>query len=322
MHHVAICFSDASGVYYKQAAVTAASVFANANGALCLHVLHDESLAPEARDLLASLPEKEGHSLCFHLVPEISDDIEAFMPANINKGALYRLLLAELLPEADTVLYLDCDVVCECDPAELFAHDVTGFFMGAVPFGPKKQPYFIRRMGLDARRYINSGVLLLNLKKLRAELPDLKSELSAIIKAHEEKSADQEALNIFFNKRDNAFLFLPERYNCRIWQRDHPVLEFEDYKGKILHFSGKKPWEEFSHASIHYWKYHSRLFPEDKVFDLMVGLPCHEFASLCAFMLRHALLRRGVRLLYLFKKDGLVKTLWHRLVRGSGEKRS
>ena len=48
--HVALCFSDASGSYYKHALVTAASVLANTNSPVTLHLVHDETLGAEAKN--------------------------------------------------------------------------------------------------------------------------------------------------------------------------------------------------------------------------------------------------------------------------------
>jgi lipopolysaccharide biosynthesis glycosyltransferase len=321
MHHVALCFSDSSGGYYKHALVTAASVFANAAGNLCLHVVHDDTLSGKARTHFSALPVKPGHSLVFHNASDVPPEIEAHMPRDFNRGALFRLMLPEMLPDIDSVLYLDCDIVCECDAAEVFEHDISPVCMGAVRFGKKKVPYFVRRMGLDEKRYINSGVLLLNLKKLRQDLPDLIPRLFAVIRDHHAKCTDQEALNIFFNRRDDAFLFLPERFNLRIWQKNHAVLPLPAYKGNILHFSGKKPWEQFTHAGIYYWKHYAALFPGEPVFERMTRLPSYEHAELCEYMLKNRLARDFVRRLYEMRQLGVFRALFKRMTQVSGASR-
>ncbi|MDR0338924.1 MAG: hypothetical protein LBH65_01450 [Desulfovibrio sp.] len=320
MLHVCLCFADFSGDYYKRALVTAASVFANTASPVCLHVVHDDTLDPEAARRFNALADGRGKQVQLHNAQKVPEDIERQMPRAINRGSLYRLMLPEILP-CERVLYLDCDIVCECDVFEVLSQDIGDCFMGATRFGKERVPYFVKRQGLDASRYINSGVLLLNLDKLRRDMPNFIATLFNAIKEYDGKVTDQEALNIVFNKRPDAFFFMPEAYNFRIWQKDHAALPLSDYAGKILHFSGRKPWEQFSHASIHYWKYHSALFPDDKVFERIITLPSYEYAHLCAFMLRARFARRLVRRLYECREKGLFKTLFDRMTQGSGESR-
>lgn len=320
MHHVAICLSDPSGGYYKHALVTAASVFANTGGAVRLHVVHDDTLSAEAKKRFHALADSDGKEVRLYNAGNIPPEIEARVPENLGRGALFRLMLPDILAE-DLVLYLDCDIVCECDVAGVFAHDVSRVLLGAVRFGPERVPYFVKRMHLDSSRYFNTGVLLMNLKKLRAEAPDLIPALFALIAAHTGKCTDQEALNIYCNKRSDSLVFLPDDYNFRIWQKDHSALALDGYAGKILHFAGRKPWEQFSHAAMHYWKYYCALFPDENVFERIIRMPAYEYSELCAFMLRTRLARRLVRRMYEMREKGLFKALFDRLTQGSGEER-
>ena len=48
MNHVALCFTDITGAYYKHALVTALSILDNTKKPLCLHLIHDDTLSGDA----------------------------------------------------------------------------------------------------------------------------------------------------------------------------------------------------------------------------------------------------------------------------------
>ncbi len=84
----------------------------------------------------------------------------------------FRLFIASMFPQYDKGIYIDSDIVLEEDIAELFNIDIGDNFIGACrdasiegiePF----QNYVEKAVGVDREDYINSGVLLMNLKKLR-----------------------------------------------------------------------------------------------------------------------------------------------------------
>lgn len=86
------------------------------------------------------------------------------MSESPNLGSSYTpyamlRLFADLLPLPDRVLYLDVDTVCHGDIAPLFHLDLQGAEYGAAPDYLGR--IFIRR------DYVNSGVLLLDLARIR-----------------------------------------------------------------------------------------------------------------------------------------------------------
>lgn len=317
MLDAAICFFDSSGHYYKQALITAASLFSNSSVPVRLHVVVGNAPDSNVQNRFEALAAETKGEIVWHKAPKVPEDIARRLESWLGIGALFRLMLPQLVQQK-RLLYLDCDVVCECDAAKTLAYDLEGAFLGVVPFGQKKLPYFVKRLKLDPHRYFNSGVMLMNLERFRKDMPDLIKRTADIILAHNGKMADQEALNILFNKWPGALRLMPEFFNFRIWQENHACLPLPEYKGKFLHFSGRKPWEQFTHAGIYYWKYYNRLFPDDDIFATITLLPSYEHAELCTYMLTHKLARGFVRRLYEFKEKGVLATVFHRLTQGSG----
>lgn len=86
------------------------------------------------------------------------------------KEIYYRFFAAKYLPESlNRVLYLDPDLIVNSSAKELYSIPMEGcYFAAASHTGPLLQKMNELRLGMeDKSPYINSGVMLMNLKKLR-----------------------------------------------------------------------------------------------------------------------------------------------------------
>ncbi len=84
----------------------------------------------------------------------------------------YRLFIASLFPQYDKILYLDCDLVVLGDISELYHIDLGENILGAAPeqfvrSTEKFRRYAKEALGLDPDRYVNAGVLVINLAEFR-----------------------------------------------------------------------------------------------------------------------------------------------------------
>ncbi len=84
----------------------------------------------------------------------------------------FRLFIPTMFPQYDKGIYIDSDVVLNGDIAELFDIDIGDNFIGAcndlsIADTPPLVAYTENAIGVKANEYINSGVLLMNLKKMR-----------------------------------------------------------------------------------------------------------------------------------------------------------
>lgn len=86
----------------------------------------------------------------------------------------FRLFIADMFPEYDKAVYIDSDVVVAGDLADLYNIDINDNYIAACPDHsvvdiPELALYMEKAIGTSKHQYINSGVLLLNLKRLREE---------------------------------------------------------------------------------------------------------------------------------------------------------
>ena len=96
---------------------------------------------------------------------EIDNIYEEFTKNNdFPKSAYARLFTENISDKIDKILYLDCDTVIVNDISGLWNTDIDEYYFAGVQ--DPIQRFNVELVGLSKEyRYINSGVLLINLKK-------------------------------------------------------------------------------------------------------------------------------------------------------------
>lgn len=117
--------------------------------------------------------------------------------------AMMRLVLPEIFPDVDRILYLDCDTLVLRDIGELFEIDLHGRLMGAVAEPLKSRPWV---------SYYNAGVLLMDLAMLRDS--HKQAEMVRMINAMKFSFPDQDVLNACCL---NQIFTLNPTYNSNRW---------------------------------------------------------------------------------------------------------
>lgn len=141
-------------------------------------------------------------------------------------------LLCDLVPEMpDKLLYLDCDIMFNRDITELYDKDVQN-----VEYASSRDhygKYFINP------NYINAGVLLFNLKKMKQT--KILQKARQILRDKKLLFADQSALYRATTKK----LMLPQKFNDQKFLHKHTV---------VRHFSKRLFWLPYPHTqNIKQW---------------------------------------------------------------------
>ena len=184
-----------------------------------------------------------------------------YTDARYSEAASFRLLLPELLPEYEKILYLDCDIVVRQDMGVLYRNtDLEDNYLAAVYEAPiEGQAERIKALGCIPGPYFNSGMSLMPLKQMREE------KVSArLLKACEKdymEFPDQDALNQVCQGRVLPIspvyngirtFFLPQ------YKRDFYAVYSTDLWEQIqregnIHYTGEKPWAIFSVKFGEWW---------------------------------------------------------------------
>lgn len=211
---------------------------------------------------------------------------DAYEVRGISTGAYFRLMLPGLLPTVDKILYTDVDVLFLDSPYKIWQTPMDDCVLGAVKatvnFSDKwewnsDRPYW-KYLDEMKGRYINSGVLLLNLSEIRKRNLEEQWNTWAKEKLYYQ---DQDILNITCK---DAIYYLPPRYNrfAYIEEKDYDRFVSEGIMTEaecrealehpvILHYAGDKPWKRYdTNLGYLWWEYvNSRpelacLFDEEK----------------------------------------------------------
>ncbi|NIZ47297.1 glycosyltransferase family 8 protein [Entomospira nematocerorum] len=175
------------------------------------------------RDLVAQLQPQA----CVQFL-DITDEQDRKIPSigPWGKEANYRGLLPDLVPHLDRILYLDADTLVLEDLSHLFQIDLNDYPYAAtadidrhdsnlMPIASKEHNYRMKHL-LFRYGYMNTGVLLLNLKYWREHhWQEEFIRLLNLIDTHKFVSLpDQDVLN-YLAIRDgvNRIYYLPSTYN-------------------------------------------------------------------------------------------------------------
>lgn len=160
-----------------------------------------------------------------------------------------KLLIPQKLPaDIERFLFLDVDIIINHDIEELYHTDLNGFTFAACD-DFKFQEAHRNRLGIKyTEEYINSGVMVVNLKAWRKK--EKRCPMAKFLKAYKEVlNNDQDGLAIYFRKeikllsnKWNVTTFYFEQ-NPRVLDKYLPEVEEMRNHPYIIHFCEPiKPW--------------------------------------------------------------------------------
>ena len=172
----------------------------------------------------------------------------------ITKETYYRLFAPLFLPESvDRVLYIDPDTVVINSLKDFYYTDfgsnvIVGakHFTGLIDIWNRKR-LFMRK----SPRYINAGVILMNIEELRKDFSPERIHKVVAKKLPRLFLADQDALNILYDGKikvyDEYKINLDERaFSRKLKEMSlEEALEMVKSSTMIIHYDGKfKPWHD------------------------------------------------------------------------------
>lgn len=139
-----------------------------------IYVLNAEMNTPDCAELKKY--EEEDFRITFVSVSQQIEKVKsALQLRDYYTGATYyRIFIAGMFPQYEKALYIDSDTVLLGDVSELFNVDLRDNLIGAIPDGavaavPAFRTYTKETLGIDAEKYFNAGVILMNLTQFRKE---------------------------------------------------------------------------------------------------------------------------------------------------------
>jgi len=278
--HIVLAVYDPKGTYSQHAGVVMLSIFEHTDNLVCIHILHDETLTERNRSFLTETAENFAQKVEFHDVSthvgRLGDEIiQHAQGTKYSVGMMFRLLIPEALP-LEKVIYLDCDIVVSMDIRELWDIPLDDFSIAGVrdvanESGLKLELskfYRWKLIDCDPKTYINSGVMLMNLTRIRQKF-GLTEQYPLWFNQykHLAHTPDQDFINWRF--LDDIKL-IDNKFNNYCGRNVYPG-------GSIMHAIKIKPWKGIDNSDIDrlYWTSYlktpwGRLAPE-KVVDTLLS---------------------------------------------------
>ncbi|MBO5358850.1 MAG: glycosyltransferase family 8 protein [Clostridia bacterium] len=166
----------------------------------------------------------------------------------------FRLFIPAMFPQYDKGIYIDSDVVFTDDIAKLFDTDIGENLIGAcndlsIADITPLVAYTENAIGVKKEEYINSGVLLMNLKKMRE--CDFEGHFLSLLNTYHFDSIapDQDYINAMCNGK---IYYLDKSWDAMPCDTKPPLL-----KTHIIHYNlFSKPWcYDGVQYSDEFWKY-------------------------------------------------------------------
>ncbi len=192
---------------------------------------------------------------------DISDRIETIKSyfKNVYHFSIvtyYRLFIASLFPQYDKIVYLDCDLVVTGDISELYNTELGENILGAVPDQyvgntTEFRSYAEKAIGVDADRYFNAGVLVINLKEFRKN--KIEEKFIELITKYNFDLLDPDQAYLNYLCKDKI-QFLPNG-----WNKEPMPLPCEGEKNIVHYALYKKPWQyDDVMYGEYFWEYAER----------------------------------------------------------------
>ena len=244
---------SANEKYVSQACIMLNSLFqSNINNDFNIYLFHSSLNADDIQDI-RNICDKYNKKRVVKFIPCVVKDNyfkDAVINTHVTKEAYYRLLLSELIKDNNIkrILYLDVDLIVKESIDKLYNYNFKKetVFVGCIDKVSKdiELDRYTRLNIPRDKKYINSGVLLINVQNFRniVRIRDILQYLSdnnSVIK-HE----DQDVINaMYYNYIEYVdvckYNFIPTLFKKEL-----------DYKEKtdnavIIHFAGAqfdKPW--------------------------------------------------------------------------------
>ncbi len=200
------------------------------------------------------LLENENFQIEFADISEATKELAQELPNlyHFSIAAWYRLFIQSLFPKYDKVLYLYCDIVVMGDISELYNTDLHGCTLGGcadriIPNVKEFAEYTRFCIGVDAKNYINSGILVMDLKKFREQ--GIEEKFIHIMNKYNCEIVDPDQAYINFLCKDKIH-YLPISWN-------RPAVEFVECETpNIIHYNLYiKPWQDKVFLDEHFWHY-------------------------------------------------------------------
>ncbi len=190
---------------------------------------------------------------------------------HVSTAALLKFALPSILDDLDCILYADSDILFRKGFEKIFDININDVYAAVVKDMPTYESDHLQELGLC--EYFNSGIMYLNLKRMRED--DVERKLLEYKKNEKiHLFMDQDAFNvvmgqnvIFIHPQYNLIYDIYRKYDCKQIALFYGISEKRaidlDQSAYVLHMAGaRKPWNDLESEQLYEWLFYMKNFEE------------------------------------------------------------
>ena len=216
---------DNNGIYISLVSMTSALENNNKEkNILIYHLLLSHDFNKKKIEYFESLKEKYDFRINYYIIPNIFNKYKKW---RYSSTIYFKLLIPLIFPDYERIIFLDADTLIFKDISEMFNLPFNDNYVLGYPF---HTPWMVTINGKHPKIYINSGVLLININKIRKDYKDI--ELIQFTLKNSEKLffPEQDGMNYIFHEKIGL---LPLKYGIYLYGNITEYLKGYSYKLKI-----------------------------------------------------------------------------------------
>ena len=238
--HIAIS-SDNRYVYPYIVSLTSLLDNRNESTFYIIHVLFDNYFSKNNIDKIKTVVDNFGKNRTEVVFHNIGVDFKKANLGCFGRATYYRIKLPSLLPDVNRIIYIDGDTLNLKDLTEMYNIKLNeGMYLSAI-LDRVTMVKEIAELGIKINKYVNAGVLLMDLKTMREK--SIEKILRDFIDTHFLKTVDQTAINAMCNK------------NIQIMSYKYVVPPLSSYEELVKYNSGQETMYKVSESEL-YNAYH------------------------------------------------------------------
>ena len=162
------------------------------NNILIYYLLLSFDFSIDKIEIFESLKKHYKVVINYYIIPNIFTNISKWKD---SYTVYYKLLLPLMFPNIERMIFLDGDTLIFKDILEMYQLDFKDKYILGYPFHSRE---VFERLKKTSKYYINAGVLLMNLSKMRESNLDLEVLLYTIKNSEKFSFLEQDTINIIY----------------------------------------------------------------------------------------------------------------------------
>ena len=222
-----------------------------------IHILFDKSIDDNFLGKINSTIYRLGENSVNVIFHKMGDDFNNYPTPFLPKSILYRLSLSSLLPDIDKIIYIDSDVLNFRDLSEMYNIELKDDIYYCGQLDHVNIAKEINRLRIYPEKYINSGIIIINLKAIRKD--SVEEKIKKFILKYHLRFPDQGAINAICHNNTQILPYKYSRFAHNSFQRliilnneqkekyrlNESELMKEYSNPTLIHFAGRsKPWNK------------------------------------------------------------------------------